>query len=90
MVNVNTSACYVTIKQFLKLLFFFKGEKKGGRKRGRETLVAYCPQPRHMPWESNQRPLVLQDNAQTTEPHWSGPSSNFMSISTEYLNLHLT
>ena len=23
-------------------------------------------------WESNQRPFVLRDDAQPTEPHWSG------------------
>ena len=68
---------------FLKKTLFLEREK-GGRKRGRETLISCLS---YMPLagtdnlglypdqESNQHPFTLQNNAQPTEPHRSGLSN---------------
>ena len=70
---------------FLKNFTYLFLEGKGGRKRERNISPDgdqscnpdMCPD-----WESNQQPFTLQDNAQSTEPHQSGPGSfyfNFVS-----------
>ena len=64
----------------LKILFNVKREGMGGRKRGRnihqllviplmrtELAAHMCPDQ-----ESNWQPFALWDDAQPTEPHWSG------------------
>ena len=68
---------------FLKFYLFIFRERKGGRKRGRETscVVASCMSPlgdlAHNigicpDWESNWRPFGSQAGTQSTEPHQPG------------------
>ena len=64
---------------------------KTGRKRRRETTnIDWLPSPR-LPdqttnpdmcsdQESNWRPFAFQDDAQPTEPHWSGLKKKYLSI----------
>ena len=74
---------------FLKIVFIFFRERKGGRKRWRETSMCGCLSS-HVPrtgdvagilgmcpdWELNQRPFGLQAGAQSTEPHQPGLTSS--------------
>ena len=71
---------------FLKYFIYLFLEREEGREKERERNVNQLPfictldhrglnrQPRLVPGpESNQRPFTLQDDAQPTEPHQSGP-----------------
>ena len=73
------------------LFIYFQREGKGGRKKGKETLIgcfSYMPekelslQPRHicLDWESNRWPFTLQNDAQPTDPRRSGRYSFTMYI----------
>ena len=70
---------------FKKILFiYFFRERKGGKKRGRETSMCGCLSTAHPTgdlahnpgmcpdWESNLRPFSLQAGTQSTEPHQPG------------------
>ena len=71
---------------FYDFIYLVFREGKGGRKRGRETLLCGCLS--HIPywgtwpttqactldWESNQQPFGSQASSQSTEPHQPEPT----------------
>ena len=75
---------------FLSFYLFIFREKKGGRKRGRETSMCgclshapYCANQACNPgmspdWESNWQPFDLQVDTQSTEPHQPGLKWHFL------------
>ena len=43
--------------------------------QGRNRNLGTCPD-----WELNQQPFTLQNNVQSTEPHWSGLEVHFQLV----------
>ena len=70
----------ISFKDFIYLFLVGGGRREKERERNIHQLpLRYTPHwdrtcnPGTCPdWESNRRPFAFQDNAQSTEPHWSG------------------
>ena len=85
-ISFNPYSHFIDIILFLKDFIYLFSERREGREKererntdqigcllfalpiwGRTRNLGLCPNQ-----ESNQQPFALQDDAQLTEPHWSG------------------